>query len=239
MDSKNHNIVDGFNTIAPAYDIANDAITLGLHRIWRKYLCKTAIQFTPKNAQLLDLATGTGEVILGIISERPDIKITGVDASEGMLKVAREKMIKKAALFQANIQLKLGNALKLPYPDNSFHTVTICWGMRNLRPYSAALREILRVLKPGGSVVILENGRPDFKFIRKIYDNYAKVLPFIGKKLSNFKPTYKFYTASFDNFPSGSLFVAELFDSGFMNAKFKTLGTSIVYLYSAQKPVIK
>jgi demethylmenaquinone methyltransferase / 2-methoxy-6-polyprenyl-1,4-benzoquinol methylase len=239
MDSKNYNIVDGFNTIAPAYDIANDAITLGLHRIWRKFLCRTAIKFTPKSTKLLDIATGTGEVILGIVSQRPDIHVVGIDASEGMLKVAREKIKKKAFLFQGNIELKLANALSIPYPDNTFHTVTVCWGMRNIRPHSAALREILRVLKPGGNVVILENGRPDFKLIRKIYNSYAKIIPIIGEKLSNLKPAYHFYTASIDNFPSGSQFVAELFDSGFMNAKFKTLGASIVYLYSAQKPAFR
>lgn len=239
MDSKNYSIVDGFNTIAPAYDIANDAVTLGLHRIWRKLLCKTAIKFTPKNTKLLDIATGTGEVILGIVLQRPDIHVTGIDASEGMLKVAREKIRKKAFLFQENIELKLANALSIPYPDNTFQTVTLCWGMRNIRPHSAALREILRVLKPGGNVVILENGRPDFKFIRKIYHSYTKIIPIIGEKLSHLKPTHHFYKTSFDNFPSGSQFVAELFDSGFMNAKFRNLGASIVYLYSAQKPVFK
>ncbi len=239
MDSKNYNIVDGFNMIAPAYDIANDAITLGLHRIWRKLLCKAAIKFTPKNAKLLDIATGTAEVILGIVPQRPDIHVTGIDASEGMLRIAREKIEKKAFLFQGNIELKLANALSIPYPDDTFQTVTVCWGIRNIRPHSAALREILRVLKPGGNVVILENGRPDFKLIRKICNRYSKIIPIIGEKLSNLNLTYHFYTASFDNFPSGSQFVAELFDSGFMNAKFKTLGASIVYLYSAQKPAFR
>jgi len=239
MDSKNYNIVDGFNTIAPAYDIANDAFTLGIHRILRKFLCRAAIKISPKNAKILDVATGTGEVILGIISQRPDIHITGIDASEGMLKVAKEKVQKKAFLFKENIELKLANALSIPYPNNSFHTITVCWGMRPLRPHSAALREIFRVLKPGGHVVILENGKPDFKFIRKIYHNYTKLIPILGKKLSNLKSTHYFYKTSFDSFPSGSHFVAELFDSGFIKAKFKNLGTNIVFLYSAQKPFDK
>ncbi|APJ04318.1 ubiquinone/menaquinone biosynthesis methyltransferase [Silvanigrella aquatica] len=239
MDSKNFNIVDGFNTIAPAYDIAHDAVTLGLHRIWRKFLCKAAMKFTPKNTKLLDIATGTGEVILGIVSQRPDIHVTGIDASEGMLKVAQEKIKKKASLFQENIELKLANALNIPFPDNTFHTVTVCWGMRNIRPHSAALREIFRVLKPGGNVIILENGRPDFKLFRKIYNRYAKAVPVLGEKLSLMKPAQLVYSASFDKFPSGSQFVAELFDSGFMNAQFKTLGAQIVFLYSAQKPVFR
>lgn len=127
MDTKNYNIVDGFNTIAPAYDIANDAITLGLHRIWRKALCKVAINFSPKNAKLLDIATGTGDVILGLAPQRPDIHITGIDASEGMLKIAHKKIKDKAILFQNNIELKLANGLSLPFQDNTFHTVTVCW----------------------------------------------------------------------------------------------------------------
>ena len=237
MDSKNNNIVEGFNTFAPAYDIANDAFTLGIHRILRKFLCRAAIKLTPKNGKILDIATGTGEVVLGIISQRPDIHITGIDASEGMLKVAKDKINKKAFLYQDNIELKLANALNIPYPDNSFQTVTVCWGIRPLRPHSAALREIFRVLRPGGYVIILENGKPDFKFIRKIYNNYSKLIPILGKKLSSLKPTHYFYKTSFDHFPSGSHFVAELFDSGFMKAKFKNLGTNIVFLYSAQKPL--
>lgn len=240
MTSKtNFSIVDGFNIIAPAYDFAHDAITLGLHRIWRKLLCKTAIKFTPKNTKLLDIATGTGEVILDIVSQRPDIQISGIDASEGMLKIAQKKINKKASLFQKNIEIKLGNALSLPYPNDTFQTVTICWGIRSIRPLSAVLREILRVLKPGGRVFILENGRPDFSFIHKIYKEYSKILPIIGKKILQLKYNNFLYTDSNDRFPSGSQFVAELFDSGFINAKFKTLGANMVFLYSAKKPLFK
>ncbi|KAB8029839.1 ubiquinone/menaquinone biosynthesis methyltransferase [Fluviispira multicolorata] len=239
MNSKNYNIVDGFNTIAPAYDMANDAMTLGLHRLWRRALCKKALKFSPKNSQILDVATGTGDVIIGLFSDRSDIHVTGIDASEGMLNIAREKFKSKANLFQKNIELLLANGLSLPFLDNSFHTVTVCWGIRNIRPYSAALREIKRVLKPGGSVIILESGRPEFKIVRSLYNSYSKLLPFIGEKISKYKPAYQFYKASVDAFPSGKQFVAELYDAGFFNAKYETLGASIVYLYSAQKPAVK
>ncbi|WP_186647196.1 ubiquinone/menaquinone biosynthesis methyltransferase [Fluviispira vulneris] len=235
MNSKNYNIVDGFNTIAPAYDLANDAMTLGLHRLWRRSLCKKALKLSPKDSQILDVATGTGDVILGLFSDRSDIHVTGIDASEGMLNIAREKFKSKAHLFQKNIKLLLADGLSLPFLDNTFHTVTVCWGIRNMRPYSGALREIKRVLKPGGSVIILESGRPEFKFIRSLYNSYSKILPFIGEKISKYKPAYQFYKASVDVFPSGKQFVAELYDAGFINANYETLGASIVYLYSAQK----
>ncbi len=238
MVQKNYNVVAGFNLIAPAYDLANDAMTLGLHRLWRAKLCKTAAELSPQKGRLLDVATGTGDVLLGVLKHRGDLSLTGVDPSEGMLDVAREKLSKKASLFSDSVHIRAGDARNLPFDNNSFDVVTISWGIRNVNPFQDGLREILRVLRPGGSVVILESGKPELKPIGAAYKYYSKLLPFIGGKISGFMPAYRYYTETVEAFPSGAQFVGELFDCGFVKASYKTLGGSIVYLYTAQKPRI-
>lgn len=236
MVQKNYNVVAGFNIIAPAYDLANDAMTFGLHRLWRAKLCKTAAMLTPQKGRLLDVATGTGDVLLGVLRHRGDISLTGVDPSEGMLQVAREKLEKRANLFNDTVDVQTADARNLPFPDNSFDVVTISWGIRNVNPFQEGLREMLRVLKPGGSLVVLESGKPELKPIGTAYKYYSKLLPFIGGRISGFMPAYRYYTETVEAFPSGAQFVGELFECGFVKAAYKGLGGSIVYLYTAQKP---
>ena len=236
MDYKNYNVVDGFNLIAPAYDLANDAMTLGLHRLWRRTLCKRALQLVPKGGLLLDVATGTGDVLLNLFEKRRDFKAIGTDPSEGMLGVAQEKLRKQAQFDPQLVDLQVGDARKLSFPDGTFDVVTISWGIRNVKPHTVGLAEMLRVLKPGGTLLVLESGKPEFKWVSAAYKYYSKVLPYIGARISGFLPAYKYYTYSVDTFPSGKDFVADLFEAGYMNASYKTLGASIVYLYEAQKP---
>lgn len=236
MMQRNYNVVAGFNLIAPAYDLANDAMTLGLHRLWRAKLCKTAAALCPQKGRLLDVATGTGDVLLGVLKHRGDLSMTGVDPSDGMLQIAREKLEKKASLYKDAIDIQAADARKLPFRDNSFDVVTISWGIRNVNPFQEGLREILRVLKPGGSIVVLESGKPELKPVGAAYKYYAKLLPYIGGRISGFMPAYRYYTETVEAFPSGAQFVGELFECGYVKASYKTLGGSIVYLYTAQKP---
>ncbi|WP_338635395.1 class I SAM-dependent methyltransferase [Spirobacillus cienkowskii] len=240
MNSKNFQVIDGFNIIAPAYDLASDAITFGLHRVFRSRLCSNAISLTPQNGTLLDLATGTGDVVLKVAHSRPDISITGLDAAEGMLNIAQKKIEHKAKLFQKNIEFKLGDALAIPFSNETFDTITISWGIRNFTPLSVALKEIMRVLKPKGHLIILEVGKPEFSSIQKISRLCKKNFPKIESKLTDFLPV-SFQQANLsESFPSGSQLVAELYDSGLINAKSTNpLGAGFVYLYSAQKPAAR
>lgn len=236
MDNKNYNIVDGFNVIAPAYDLANDAMTFGLHRLWRRKLCRVAAKVTPKNGKILDLATGTADVAIGLVRERTDVQVTGIDPAVQMLNIGREKIQKRVPLQAKQIELTVGDARTLEFASESFDTVTISWGIRNVRPFSAGLKEILRVLKPGGHLVVLESGRPEFKIVRQFYGYYSKLLPLIGGRLSGFKPAYQYYVQSADSFPSGRDFMADLYEAGFVGGKYYRLGGSVVYLYIVQKP---
>jgi len=150
--------------------------------------------------------------------------------------VAREKLDKKASLHASAVDVKSGDARNLPFPDNTFDVITISWGIRNVNPFQEGLREMLRVLKPGGSLVVLESGRPELKPVGAAYKFYSKLLPFVGGRISGFMPAYRYYTETVESFPAGAQFVAELFETGYVKAQYKTLGGSIVYLYTAQKP---
>lgn len=235
MDYKNYDIVDGFDKIAPNYDRGNDAMTLGLHRSWRKKLCKTAAGLTPEGGSLLDIATGTADVVIGVLRERPDIQATGTDPSEGMMEVGREKIAADDQLKGVNVELKTGDCRQLPFDDNSFDTVTISWGIRNVLPYQDGLRDMLRVLKPGGHALVLESGTPEFAPMRAFYNLYKNTLPMIGSRVTGYKPAYEYYKQSVDKFTSGRDFVAEMDQIGYSATKYSPLFGGVCYLYQGQK----
>jgi demethylmenaquinone methyltransferase/2-methoxy-6-polyprenyl-1,4-benzoquinol methylase len=232
---KNYNIVEGFNLIAPAYDLANDAMTFGLHRSWRRKLCRSAARAAPRGGRVLDLATGTGDVLFELAELRPDLELIGLDPSEGMLREARRKHMHLKRNQLKKLTFEQGDGRQLPYPDNSFDVVTISWGIRNIRPFMDGLKEIRRVLRPGGQLFVLESGQPEWRLVRLFYRYYARVLPYIGERLSRYRPAYQYYTASVDSFPSGSDFVARLHEAQFAQPSYQALVGGIVYLYAAAK----
>jgi demethylmenaquinone methyltransferase/2-methoxy-6-polyprenyl-1,4-benzoquinol methylase len=235
MDERNYNVVEGFNTIAPAYDLANDAMTAGLHRFWRKRLCERAVKGLPRGAKVLDVATGTGDVAFELCELRSDLEVIAADPAEGMLAQARRKFETKRSNRLKKIVFERGDGRQLPYPDNSFDAVTICWGIRNIKPFDQALQEMLRVAKPGAGIHILESGKPEYRAVKLFYRYYSRLLPLIGDRISHFKPAYQYYTRSVEEFPSGSLFVARLHEAGFLKPRYEALAGGIVYLYSGFK----
>ena len=235
MDYKNYDIVDGFDKIAPKYDRGNDAMTLGLHRSWRKKLVKTAAGLTPQGGSLLDIATGTADVVIGVLQERPDIQATGTDPSEGMMEVGRQKIAADPKLQGVNVELKTGDCRELPFDDNSMDTITISWGIRNVLPYQDGLRDMLRVLKPGGHALVLESGTPEFAPMRAFYSLYKNTLPMIGSRVTGYKPAYEYYKQSVDKFTSGRDFIAEMDQIGYQATKYSPLFGGVCYLYQGQK----
>ena len=238
MDDRNYNVVEGFNVIAPAYDLANDAMTAGLHRVWRRQFCKLASESIPRGGKVLDVATGTGDVAFELCELRGDIEVTATDPSVGMLAQAKRKQEERPSNQIKKITFTAADGRTLPYADNTFDVVTISWGIRNIKPYETALNEMKRVLRPGGAVHILESGKPEFQAIKVFYKYYAKLLPLIGERISKFKPAYQYYTKSVEEFPSGTEFIARLHELGFQKPQYKALAGGIVYLYSARKPTI-
>lgn len=237
MNQKDYNIIEGFNLIAPAYDIANDAMTFGMHRLWRKELCKKASKVTPAQGSILDIATGTADVLIQLAQMRSDVQLVGIDPASAMLSIAENKINERIPLLKNNISLKCMDAKHLSsIPAKSVDTVTVSWGVRNIKPLEDGLKEIFRVLKPGGWLVILESGKPEYPLVSRLYNLYGKFLPLIGGKLSGFKPAYKYYVESSTSFPGGKSFMADLYEAGFLKGSYKRFAASLIYLYSVQKP---
>ena len=235
MTTRQGNIIDGFNLVAPAYDITADVMTLGFHRLWRNRFCQFFLKKTPQKAHILDIATGTGEILFRSLTKRPDIYAYGLDLSQGMLKIAKEKSQKKSLNFKNKIEFSLGSALQLPYNNNFFDSITICWSIRSLRPLQGVLREALRVLKPGGYLFILEHGLPEIPLVRGLINRYAGSIPVLGSKLTNSKIVYPLYTTTVEGFCTGKNFVAELFEAGYTKVQYETFSGGMIYIYTAQK----
>jgi demethylmenaquinone methyltransferase/2-methoxy-6-polyprenyl-1,4-benzoquinol methylase len=231
-DFDNYDIIHGFGQVAPGYDRSNDAMTMGLHRRWRSKLCALAAERTPQGARLLDVATGTGDVLVGVLRRRPDLLATGVDPTAPMLRLAREKLDRELGGAASRIELLTGDCRSLPFPDGGFDAVTISWGIRNVRPFERGLEEIRRVLRPGGFVYVLESGPPQSRFTQAFYNVYKRALPWIGEWTGGYRPTFEYYWRSVDRFPAGEKFLAAMRTAGYRETEYRALFGGICYLYS-------
>ena len=225
-----------FDSIAGDYDALNHILSLDVDKIWRKKALKQ-IMDAPAPVQVLDLACGTGDFSIAIakaLSSATDSHVTGVDLSEGMLAVMREK-VQKAGLTEM-ISIEEGDGENLRFPDNTFDRVTIAFGIRNFEDRPIGLREMLRVLKPGGRLVILELSRPENKVIRWFYDLYfLHILPKIGGKVSGDKAAYAYLPASVAAFPGKKAFMATMREAGFRAVAHKAFTLGICRMYTGEK----
>ena len=225
-----------FDSIAGDYDALNHILSLDVDKIWRKKALKQ-IMDAPAPVQVLDLACGTGDFSIAIakaLSSATDSHVTGVDLSEGMLAVMREK-VQKAGLTEM-ISIEEGDGENLRFPDNTFDRVTIAFGIRNFEDRPIGLREMLRVLKPGGRLVILELSRPENKIIRWFYDLYfLHILPKIGGKVSGDKAAYAYLPASVAAFPGKKAFMATMREAGFRAVAHKAFTLGICRMYTGEK----
>ncbi len=214
-----------FSTIAPRYDLLNRILSLGIDRSWRTF----AVNQLPKveNARFVDIATGTCDVALEIIKQHPPgTKVSGVDFSEGMLDLGREK-VKEAGLSD-RIDVRVGDATDLPFEDNTFDGSTIAFGIRNVQDYKKGISEMARVVKKGGKVVILEFTSVQSRFFRPLYVFYiTKVLPFIGECVSGKKGAYKYLPDSMLDFPPPEKFKQAMEESGLRDVTFHQLSFGI------------
>lgn len=225
-----------FDSIAGDYDSLNHILSLDVDKIWRKKALKQIVD-APAPALVLDLACGTGDFSIAIakaLSSATKGHVTGVDLSEGMLAVMREK-VGKAGLTEM-ISIEEGDGENLRFPDNTFDRVTIAFGIRNFEDRPKGLREMLRVLKPGGRLVILELSRPENKIIRWFYDLYfLHILPKIGGKVSGDKAAYAYLPASVAAFPGKKAFMATMREAGFRAVAHKAFTLGICRMYTGEK----
>lgn len=221
-----------FNSIAPRYDFLNSILSLGQDKYWRK---KAIDKLAPViNERILDIATGTGDMLLEIASRNNRIKIAGLDFSRQMLKYGKNKVLKKG--FNQSISFYIGNGECMPFADKSFDGAVCGFGVRNFSNISNGLVEFHRILKPSGRMVILEFSFPSnkvFGFIYKLYFNI--VLPIIGKIFSGHKYAYSYLPLSVKNFPSHIKFTQLLEDAGFTRVSFHKLSLGIVSIHCGIK----
>ncbi|MGN0190796.1 MAG: bifunctional demethylmenaquinone methyltransferase/2-methoxy-6-polyprenyl-1,4-benzoquinol methylase UbiE [Candidatus Cryptobacteroides sp.] len=222
-----------FDSIAPEYDKLNHLLSLDIDRIWRRIAVRKALPETGP-AKVLDIACGTGDFSIALARYNAQAEVTGVDISEGMLKSGREKV--SAAHLEDRVKLTVGDCEALVHPDDSFDAVCVGFGVRNFEHRDKCLKEMLRVLKPGGRLVILELSVPRTPVIRNLYGLYfTKIIPDVGARVSGNRAAYRYLPASVLNFPMPAEFKAELSSCGFSSVSHRALTFGICRMYTAVK----
>lgn len=224
------NLVHGvFDSVATKYDIMNDLMSGGLHRIWKDRLIR---MIRPKpNQKFLDVAGGTGDIAFRIKKKAPDADITVFDLNPNMLDVGRDRAIDKGWINA--FEWVTGNAAALPFEDNSFDVYTIAFGLRNVTLIDEALSEAARVLKPGGRFFCLEFSHVHEPLFAKAYDLYSfNVIPRIGAAVAKDRESYQYLVESIRKFPKQEDLKARMESAGFKNCAFSNLSAGIVAIHS-------
>lgn len=221
-----------FNNIAPTYDTLNHRLSWDIDKGWRKKAIAQLQPFSPRH--ILDIATGTGDfAILAARMLTPE-KLIGADISEGMMDIGRQK-VKRARLEQI-ISFEKEDCLQLSYPENSFDAVTAAFGIRNFPDLDRGLKEIFRVLKPGGHLSIVELTAPVAFPMKQLFKVYSHtVLPIYGRLVSRDDSAYRYLTATIEAFPQGEQMVGIFKKAGFSEARFERLTFGICTMYLATK----
>lgn len=232
-EEKTSLVHDVFGSVAKNYDIMNDLMSAGLHRLWKDSFVR---RIRPRaGLQYLDVAGGTGDIAFRIkrkLGEAADITIC--DLTHDMLRVGRDRAVDKGWLNTFN--WTTGNAESLPFPDNSFDVYTIAFGLRNVTHIDTALKEVTRVLKPGGRFFCLEFSHVNEPLFAKIYDLYSyNVIPKIGKVVAKDEDSYQYLVESIRKFPKQDDLAARMRESGMTNVSFSNLSGGIVAIHQGQK----
>ncbi|MEO7988576.1 MAG: bifunctional demethylmenaquinone methyltransferase/2-methoxy-6-polyprenyl-1,4-benzoquinol methylase UbiE [Chryseolinea sp.] len=231
VTSKKEQVAKMFNNISHRYDFLNHFLSLGIDKLWRK---KAIDLLRSKNPKLiLDVATGTGDFAIQALVLNPD-KIIGVDISTGMLDMGRVKIHDQK--LESKIELLEGDSENLPFEENKFDAITVAFGVRNFENLELGLREIKRVLKPGGMLVVLEFSKPRSFPFKQLYNFYFKsILPGVGRMVSADKAAYTYLPASVEAFPDGNDFIQVLQRVGFNETQCRTLTFGISSIYTGTK----
>jgi demethylmenaquinone methyltransferase/2-methoxy-6-polyprenyl-1,4-benzoquinol methylase len=234
VDKSPARIAGMFDAIAGRYDLLNTVLSGGLDRYWRHRAIRS-LGFTGRE-RLLDVCTGTADVaVAGARAAHGAARVVGIDFAGAMLAHGATKL--RAQALDARVQLVRGDAMHLPVADGSVDGVTIAFGIRNVQRPEVACGELLRVLRPGGRLAILEFGLPVLPAVRPLYSWYFNhVLPRIGRAVSRHTMAYDYLPQSVGSFPWGEAFARILRDTGFSQVMARPLSLGIVYLYSATKP---
>ena len=229
---KKEQVRNMFNSIAGKYDFLNHFLSVGIDHIWRRKLVSMLKKREPKN--ILDIATGTGDLAIAIAKAIPESKIIGADISEKMLEIGQQKVEKK--LLDKQIIMEMGDSEQMKYKDEEFDAVTVAFGVRNYEDLDKGLKEMNRVTQINGSVYILEFSKPTAFPIKQFYNFYFKhILPLLGKMFSKDDSAYTYLPQSVQAFPHGENFLSHLKKAGYDEVDQKIMSFGIVSIYSGIK----
>jgi demethylmenaquinone methyltransferase/2-methoxy-6-polyprenyl-1,4-benzoquinol methylase len=229
--TKKEQVEEMFDNISPSYDKLNRSLSFGIDVLWRKKIRRILKKQNPQS--ILDVATGTADVALELSAIGPD-KIIGVDISEGMLEMGREKIRNRN--LQHKIILLKGDSEDLQFPDHSFDAITVAFGVRNFENLEKGLSEMHRVLKPGGTILILEFSQPTSFPIKQLYHFYfSRFIPWWGKVVSKDQSAYQYLFDSVQSFPYGEALRKIMENVGYKDITFEPVTFGIVTLYKGSK----
>lgn len=229
---KGQQVEQMFDNIAPTYDKLNHRLSWDIDKGWREKAIRYLKRFNPQT--ILDIATGTGDFAILAAEMLHPKKLVGADISEGMMEIGRKKVKEKG--LQDIISFENEDCLKLSYPNNSFDAVTAAFGIRNFASLDKGLKEMCRVLKPGGHLSIVELTTPICFPMRQLFHIYShSVLPVYGRLISKDTNAYSYLTKTIEAFPQGEQMIEILHDAGFSKATFKRLSFGICTMYMATK----
>ena len=220
-----------FDDISPRYDFLNHFLSFGIDKLWRKTVVNMLRRSRP--AEILDVATGTGDLAMAIASLMPK-KIVGIDISGQMLEIGRQKLVK--AGLDRLISFQQADAEQIPFPDNSFDAITVAFGVRNFENLELGIREMRRVLRPGGSMYILEFSHPGSFPMKQLYAFYSRfIIPAFGHLISGNNRAYSYLPESVALFPSGQKFVKVVEGQGLNDVACLPLSMGIASIYYGRK----
>jgi demethylmenaquinone methyltransferase/2-methoxy-6-polyprenyl-1,4-benzoquinol methylase len=222
-----------FHSVAAKYDIMNDLMSGGVHRLWKRHtISQSGVRAGNK---VLDIAGGTGDLTMQfsrIVGSTGEVVLA--DINDSMLKVGRNKLENRGIV--GNVKYVQANAEALPFPDNTFDCITIAFGLRNVTDKSAALASMYRVLKPGGRLLVLEFSKPESELLSQVYDQYSfRLLPFMGKMIANDAESYRYLAESIRMHPDQETLKGMMEEVGFERTSYQNLTGGIVALHKGYK----
>ena len=222
-----------FDNVAKEYDLMNDIMSIGLHRIWKKDFVNLIDIDNKKKINILDLAGGTGDIAKRILKKYPDVSVNIIDKNFMMLK---ETFNEKSFVKENNIKLICGDGENIPLPDNSIDIITLSFGVRNMTDRLKCLYECYRVLKKGGTFLCMEFSMPENYTLRNIYDAWSfLMIPRLGKLIAKSEDSYKYLVESIRTFPRPIEFIEMLEKAEFKKTTIKQLSGNIVCIFKSKK----
>ena len=230
---KTEQVREMFDNIAPAYDRLNRMMSLGLDRGWRRKAVELVSATAPRH--IVDIATGTGDFAISLAKAMPQAKVTGLDLSEGMVEIGRAK-VADAGLAD-RVGLMVGDCLDSPLEEGQADAVTVAFGVRNFANLAAGYRSMLRMLRSGGMICVIELSTPTSPIVKPFYKVYTRgLIPLVGRMVSKDSRAYSYLPESIAAVPQGEAMLKLMSDAGFADASYKCLTLGVCTIYTAVRP---